>query len=136
MLPFLYTFYRFGKSTWRAFTDPEFEAVATLAVIVLAVGTLTYHGLEGWGYIDSLYFSVTTLTTIGFGDLTPHTEVGRLFTIAYVLVGIGVLLSFINAIAHHTIEEGKRDGVLLPKRFRIRHVKTGEIEEEELVEAS
>ncbi|MEY4747783.1 MAG: hypothetical protein RLZZ416_832 [Candidatus Parcubacteria bacterium] len=133
MLPFFYTFYRFGKSVWRTLRDPEFEVVTTLAALVLAIGTLSYHGLEGWSYLDSLYFSVTTLTTIGFGDLSPHTEVGKIFTIAYVIVGIGILLGFINAVALHTIEEGKRDGVLLPKRFRIRHVKTGEVEEEELV---
>ena len=133
MIPFFYAFYRFGKSVWSVFRDPEFEVIATLAVLMLAVGTLTYHGLEGWGYLDSLYFSVTTLTTVGYGDLVPHTEVGRAFTIVYIIVGIGILLGFVNAVASHTIEEGKREGVLLPKRFRLRHKDTGQEEEAEIV---
>ena len=133
MIPFFYAFYRFGKSVWGVFRDPEFEVIATLAALMLAIGTLTYHGLEGWNYLDSLYFSVTTLTTVGYGDFAPHTEVGRAFTIAYIIVGIGILLGFVNAVATHTIEEGKRDGVLLPKRFRFRHKNTGEEEEAEVV---
>ena len=136
MLPLFYTFYRFGKSTWKTFKDPEFEALGTLTVLILVIGTLTYHGLEGWGYVDSLYFSVTTLTTVGYGDFAPHTELGRIFTIAYLLIGIGILLGFINAVASHTIEEGRREGVLLPKRFKLRHKNTGEEEEAEIVETS
>ena len=134
MLPFLYTFYRLGKSTWKTFRDPEFEVIASLAALILVIGTLAYHGLEGWGYVDSLYFSVTTLTTVGYGDFTPHTELGRIFTIAYVITGIGILFGFINAIAAHTIEEGKRDGIFLPKRFRFRHKDTGQEEEAEVVD--
>jgi voltage-gated potassium channel len=133
MIPFFYTFYRFGKSTWKALKDPEYEVLATLTALILLVGTLTYHGLEGWGYIDSLYFSVTTLTTVGYGDFTPHTELGRIFTIVYIIVGIGILLGFVNAVASHTIAEGKREGVLLPKRFRLRHKDTGQEEEAEVI---
>ncbi|MDR3571539.1 MAG: potassium channel family protein [Candidatus Pacebacteria bacterium] len=134
MLPLVYTFYRFGRSTWKTFRDPEFEVLATLAVVVLGIGTFAYHSIEGWGYIDSLYFSVTTLTTVGYGDLAPRTELGRLFTIPYILVGLGILLGFVNAVAMHTIEDGKREGVIIPKRFTLRHKATGQTEEVEAVD--
>ena len=50
--------------------------------------------LEGWSAIDALYFSVVALATVGFGDLVPTTVAGKLFTVAYILFGIGILAAF------------------------------------------
>jgi hypothetical protein len=62
-------------------------------VIVLLIGsTLVYSRLEGWSFIDSLYFSTVTLTTIGYGDLTPSHDVSKLFTIFFVLSGVAIML--------------------------------------------
>ncbi|MBI5003479.1 two pore domain potassium channel family protein [Candidatus Kaiserbacteria bacterium] len=119
MIPFFYPFYRFAKSIWRAMKEPEFETLFTLVIIILLSGTLTYHGLEGWNYLDSFYFSVITLMTVGYGDLSPHTDLGKVFTIVYLFVGVGVLLSFIYSIAHHVIEENK-SAPLLSERLRLR----------------
>lgn len=52
---------------------------------------------EGWNVLDSLYFSVTTLTTVGLGDLTPTNDSSKIFTIIYILVGLGVLVAFVTA---------------------------------------
>ena len=41
------------------------------------------------------------MTTIGYGDLSPQTDGGKLFTIFYILVGIGIILGFINAVYLH-----------------------------------
>jgi voltage-gated potassium channel len=60
--------------------------------------------------LDSLYFSVITLTTIGYGDLTPSTAAGKIFTILYVFIGLGLILGFLNAIAARSTE-GRR-GIL------------------------
>ena len=51
------------------------------------------------GVLDSLYFSVTTLTTVGYGDFFPKTDAGKMFTIFYILAGVGILLGFVNAVA-------------------------------------
>jgi voltage-gated potassium channel Kch len=67
--------------------------------VLLAIGMLFYHYFEGWRYIDALYFSTTTLTTIGFGDFTPKTDIGKFFTVVYALTGIGVILTAINHFA-------------------------------------
>ncbi len=101
MFPLLYTFYRFGRSVWSAFKDPEFKALFYLVAVILATGTLFYHGVEGFRWLDALYFSVTTLTTVGYGDFVPHTDIGKIFTIVYILVGIGTLFGFIEVIAEH-----------------------------------
>ena len=65
------------------------------------VGSSVYHFLEGWSWIDSLYFSVITLTTIGYGDFSPVTDTGKLFTIFYIIIGLGMILTFINTVYRH-----------------------------------
>jgi len=68
---------------------------------VIAIGSIVYHYLEDWSWVDALYFSVVTLTTVGFGDFAPQTDEGKLFTIFYIILGIGIILSFINTLYEH-----------------------------------
>ncbi len=62
-----------------------------IPLLLVLVGTLGYHFLEGWPLFDSLYATVITLSTIGYGDLAPVTVAGRLFTIGLVLGGVFML---------------------------------------------
>lgn len=64
----------------------------------LLVGTLVYHWLEGWSYLDALYFCVISLATVGYGDLTPTTPLAKAFTIVYVINGIVILLALFDRI--------------------------------------
>jgi len=66
------------------------------AVSTLAVGTVVYHFVEHFSWLNAYYFSVITLTTVGYGDLTPHTTFGKLFTTFYVLIGVGIITTFIT----------------------------------------
>lgn len=68
------------------------------ALVTLLVGVFVYHRLEGWSYLDALYFSVISLATIGYGDLTPTTDIAKLFTIFYVINGIVILLALFDRI--------------------------------------
>ncbi|HHC09267.1 MAG TPA: two pore domain potassium channel family protein [Actinobacteria bacterium] len=58
---------------------------------ILGIGTVAYHYLEGWGWIDALYFSTVALTTVGFGDLAPTKPITKLFTVGYLLTGIAII---------------------------------------------
>ena len=76
---------------------------------MLSVGSVFYHFVEGWSWIDSMYFSFISLTTVGFGDITPNTDLGKVFTIFYLTVGIGLILSFIDILfKHYSNHETKR----------------------------
>jgi voltage-gated potassium channel len=74
--------------------DPEGKVLLVGAASMVGVGTVAYHFLEGWSLLDSLYFSVVTLATVGYGDLTPTTVPAKLFTVAYITVGIGIVAAF------------------------------------------
>src|SRR5436190_7571078 len=66
---------------------------AVIAVMVcIALGTIVFHKLEGWSVLDSLYVTTQTVTTVGFGDVTPKTNVGRAFATGFMIVGVGVVL--------------------------------------------
>jgi hypothetical protein len=71
------------------------------AVSVLMVGTIVYHLLEDWSWVDSFYFSSVAVTTVGFGDLTPSTDVSKLFTVLYIFSGITIVTLWLNTRLKH-----------------------------------
>ena len=83
--------------------DSDFRALVFLVFITLSTGTIFYSLLEGWSLVDAFYFSVTTLTTAGFGDLSPATTIGKLFTVVYIFSGLGLIAGFINTVATETL---------------------------------
>jgi hypothetical protein len=76
--------------------DPEFRAMAVLLAALLAGGTLFYRQVEHWSILDSLYFCVMTISTIGYGDFAPTRELSKLFSIGYAILGIGLFASFVG----------------------------------------
>lgn len=67
-----------------------------------------YHNVEGMTYLDALYFSVMTLATVGYGDLSPQTALGKVFTIIYVLIGVGIITAVIANFNRALAEYHKR----------------------------
>ena len=88
--------------------DKEYHQLLGITLIILALGTISYHYLEGWSWINALYFFIITLTTIGYGDFSPQTTAGKLFTIAYVILGIGIILGFINTVFQHYKSQSRK----------------------------
>ena len=84
---------------------------AGLLLALFCAGTLWYWLVEGFHPVDALYQAVTTLTTVGFQEVEPLGHRGRLFTIAYVLVGVGVLFYFAVTAAERLIVGGLADAL-------------------------
>jgi hypothetical protein len=101
-------FLRAIRDAWRS--DQAFRFLLALVVSLLVSGTVFFTLVEGWSVLDSFYFSVTTLTTVGFGDPAPATAAGKLFTVLYIFVGLGVIGGFINVLAKHTFARQRRRG--------------------------
>ena len=91
----------FFKTLISFLLDKGYRDLLITTAAVLSLGTVVYHYLENWSWLDSIYFSVTTLTTVGLGDLSPQTNAGKIFTIFYIIIGIGIILTFINTIYQH-----------------------------------
>lgn len=83
--------------------DTQFAAAAGATAIILGTGVVFYHFIENLSLIDALYFSVITLTTVGYGDISPETDIGKLFTVMYIIAGIAILGTFANLLLKRTV---------------------------------
>jgi len=79
---------------------PLFFAVMTL----ITLGMLFYSSMEGWNYIDSFYFTIMTLTTVGYGDFSPTTDASKLFTAVYVLFGVYLMFYTLMFFTRYYVE--------------------------------
>ena len=86
-----------------AFREPEVKGVFTLAFMLILVATIFYWLVEGWSLLDSVYFSIVTIATVGYGDIGPQTAIGKIFTIVYIFSGIGIFVAAVTAFAHATM---------------------------------
>lgn len=90
--------------------DPAAQVLTTLTLGLIAVGAVFYRLVEGFSWLDSVYFTVITLATVGYGDLAPATAAGKVFTMFYVVVGIGILVAFVTKLSGHLIAASARGG--------------------------
>ena len=89
----------------EVWAEPGGRLLILSVLAILVTGTIFYTLVEDWSVIEALYFTVITLTTIGYGDLHPTTEFSRLFTIFFVLAGVSTLLGFLNFILGRTVKD-------------------------------
>jgi len=105
------------------FTRRELVRQLTIAVaLLLAVivfGTLGYRFLGNWSILDSLYMTVITVTTIGFREVRPLADNGKLFTIVLSLAGVGVAAYTLSVVFSVII------GVNLSKLIKRRQMEHG-----------
>ncbi len=81
-------------SSGQGSSQSGFRIKQAILAVILAItfGTICFHLIEGWSFLDSLYVTAQTVTTVGFGDVTPRLPQGRLFATIFMLVGVGVVL--------------------------------------------
>jgi voltage-gated potassium channel len=75
-----------------------------LVVAAVVYGVSGFMVLEGWSFLDALYMTVTTLTTVGFREVRPLDTSGRVFTLTVVVLGVGLVLVTIAVTAQWVLE--------------------------------
>ena len=110
MLPLLLAFRGLARAVGAVWRDPETKALPVVAGALVLTGTLFYWRFEDWTVIESLYFCVVTLTTVGYGDLAPTSAGTQIFTIVYILTGFGVLVALLTSVAEKYIEQKAERG--------------------------
>jgi len=92
----------------------QIAAAASSLMILIAIGTVVYKFIEDWTWTQSFYFSVVTLTTVGYGDLHPTSDASRLFTSFYILIGVAIALAAITVIGTSYLK--RRESRILSRR--------------------
>jgi len=98
--------------------DQEFRILLFLLISLLIGSTFFFSQAEGWSAIDSLYFSVMTMSTVGYGDLVPTTTHSKLFTIIFTFLSIGVFVSLITKIVAVTLDQNKKTAAKIKAKSR------------------
>jgi voltage-gated potassium channel Kch len=94
------------RDVWR---DDRVRGLMAFVLSMIALATVTFHFVEGWSFLDAAFFSVVTISTVGYGELVPQTVFGKLFTMFYILVGLGVFVAAASAVAEALMRRREQD---------------------------
>ena len=78
--------------------DPRARPIFIYSFILVIANAAIFHYLEGWSWLDSIYFVIITFTTIGYGDFSPTMPLTKVITIFVALNGVAVLLMLFDEI--------------------------------------
>ncbi len=95
--------------------------------VAIVIGSFIYTAIEGWRLLDSLYFVIMTITTIGFGDFVPLTDAGKIFTMFFSFFGIAAAFYFLGLIGREVFKKHISEKVTEMKREvrKDEEIKTG-----------
>lgn len=72
---------------------------------VLTIGTLGFHYTQDYPWFDAFYMTLTTITTVGYGEIHPLTQQGRIFNSVLIFFGVGIVLQAIGVLTQAVIEQ-------------------------------
>lgn len=108
------------------------KTINSLVMILfwILIGTVFFFYLENWTLIDSFYFAVSSLTTVGYGDLTPTTQFSKLIAALYILFGVGIVFASLGVLGREFLRKEE-----LNLRRKYAHSEKKQIEEVKEVES-
>ncbi len=80
----------------------QYLLVLSAAVTLLVVGATVYHNLLHLKWLDAFYFCTITLGTVGYGDISPTTDASKIFTMFYIVIGIGIFATFASLLVRNS----------------------------------
>lgn len=83
------------SDTNQTFDRHIYRVLLGITAVTIGIGTVVYRLVEHMSWLDAYYLSVVTLTTVGYGDLSPQTAFGKVFTTFYIFSGVGILTTYI-----------------------------------------
>ncbi len=89
-------------------TKTKLLLAISASMLTIFAGSYLFSVIEKWSYTDSIYFTALTLLTIGYGDLYPMTDAGKIFTVIFAFIGIGILLFTFASLAEWFVLRKKR----------------------------
>jgi len=84
---------------------------------VIALGTLFFHVVEGWGWLDSYFFTVVTVSTVGYGSLVPATVLGKIAATVLIFFGLGIFAVAIHEFAVYNMRKREEEAQWLIARL-------------------
>ena len=99
-------------------------------IIIIFLGGGIYSYIEGWSFVDAIYFSAVTITTLGYGDFVPETQPGKIFTILFSISGIAIGLYILTVVGKNIfdIDLHRRAKIILIKyghKFNVEKLTVG-----------
>ena len=75
-----------------------------ILIVILLIGSTGYMAIEKWNFLDALYMTVITITTVGFREVAKVSEAGRIFTIFIIFSGMGIIAYILGLAAQAMVE--------------------------------
>jgi voltage-gated potassium channel len=73
-------------------------------VAIVVIGVIGYMVIEGWAFLDAIYMTITTITTVGFREVHPLSDAGRIFSIIIIIGGVGGALYVLTTVMGYILE--------------------------------
>ena len=89
------------------------------SIVIVVIGTAGYMLIEGWSLLDALYMTVITYSTVGYSEVHKISELGRLYTVFLIFLGVCFFLYVAGAIIQYMVE-GKIRTVLGRRKLRLK----------------
>lgn len=97
------------------------RTVVVSLVAIVTLGTVFFHLVEGWNWLDSYFFTVITISTVGYGALVPVTAIGKIATTVFIFVGLGIFAVAIQQFAQYHMKKREEHTERLIGRLGNRH---------------
>lgn len=91
------------------FFRSKFNLAILLMTSILLIGVVGYYAIFGYTWIESLYMTIITVTTVGFQEVQPLSDSGRLFTILLIISSVFVFAFAISAITEYLLSKNSLD---------------------------